>query len=120
MLVFVVGLILLPIADSFYGLLGAGLVLALANGLSTGIVMIIGMDMAPPEHRGQFLGVWRLLGDLGVVSGPLLAGLMVNIATLAAASFTAATLGFFGAAAFLFLVPETRDHVHDTPEDSGS
>jgi MFS family permease len=118
MLVFVLGLTLLPFADGFYGLLGAGLVLAFANGLSTGIVMIIGMDMAPPDQRGQFLGVWRLLGDLGVVSGPLLAGLMVNIATLAAASFSAATLGLLGAAAFLFLVPETRHHVHETNADS--
>ncbi len=120
MLVFVLGLTLLPFADGFYGLLAAGLVLAFANGLSTGIVMIIGMDMAPPDQRGQFLGVWRLLGDVGVVSGPLLAGMMVNIATLAAASFTAATLGFLGAAAFLFLVPETRHHVHETEADSGS
>ena len=118
MLVFVLGLTLLPFADTFYGLLAAGLVLAFANGLSTGIVMIIGMDMAPPDQRGQFLGVWRLLGDLGVVSGPLLAGLMANIATLAAASFSAATLGLLGAAAFLFLVPETRHHVHETQADS--
>ena len=80
--------------------------------------MILGMDMAPPDQRGQFLGVWRLLGDLGVVSGPLLAGVMVNIATLAAASFSAATLGLLGAAAFLFLVPETRHHVHETEADS--
>ncbi len=120
MLVFVLGLMLLPFADGFYGVLGAGLVLAFANGLSTGIVMIIGMDMAPSDQRGQFLGVWRLLGDLGVVSGPLLAAVMVNIATLAAASFSVAALGLLGTAVFLFLVPETRNHVHESEADASS
>ena len=112
MLVFVLGLTLLPLAQGFYSLLMAGLVLAFANGLSTGIVMIVGMDMAPSDQRGQFLGVWRLLGDMGVVGGPLLAGVLVNIATLATASFAAAGLGLLGAGSFLFLVPETLHYSH--------
>lgn len=112
-LVFVIGLLLLPFAHDFYSLLGAGLVLAFANGLSTGIVMIIGMDMAPSDRRGQFLGVWRLFGDIGTVSGPLLAGLLVNVATLGTASFAVAGIGLAGAATFMFLVPETRHHSGD-------
>ena len=44
-LVFVLGLIVLPLSQGFYTLLGAGLLLGLANGLSTGIVMVIGMDL---------------------------------------------------------------------------
>jgi MFS family permease len=113
MLVFVLGLLLLPLAQGFYSLLGAGLVLAFANGLSTGIVMIIGMDMAPSEQRGQFLGVWRLLGDVGVVSGPLLAGVLVNVATLGTASVVVAALGLLGAGTFIYLVPETRHYAQD-------
>ncbi len=119
MLVFVLGLMLLPFAQGFYSLLAAGLVLALANGLSTGIVMIIGMDMAPPDQRSQFLGVWRLLGDLGVVSGPVLAGVLMNVATLAAVSFTVAGLGLLGASSFLFLVPETLHYSHQRDGESG-
>ena len=121
MLVFVLGLTLLPFSQGFYSLLGAGLVLAFANGLSTGIVMILGMDMAPADRRSQFLGVWRLFGDLGVVSGPLIAGVLVNIATLGTASFAVAGLALLGAGSFLFLVPETlhysrrRDSVPRSP-----
>jgi MFS family permease len=109
MVVFVIGLCMLPFAHGFYSLLGVGLVLAFANGLSTGIVMIMGMDMAPAEHRGQFLGVWRLFSDIGGVSGPLFAGVLVNIASLAAASFVVASFGFVGALFYLFLVPETLE-----------
>jgi MFS family permease len=109
MAVFVIGLCMLPFADGFYSLLGVGLVLAFANGLSTGIVMIMGMDLAPAEHRGQFLGVWRLFSDIGGVSGPLFAGVLVNIASLAAASLVVASFGFVGALFYLFLVPETLE-----------
>ena len=104
---FVIGLAILPLAQDFWTLLAAGLVLGVGNGLSTGLVMIIGMDLSPPGQRGQFLGVWRLIGDAGWVGGPLLAGLMVEILNLAAASFFAAGLGVLGGLVLLFLVPET-------------
>jgi allophanate hydrolase subunit 1 len=37
----------------------------------------------------------------------LLAGVMVDIASLSAASFSTAGLGFFGGVVYLFMVPET-------------
>ncbi len=104
---FVIGLILLPFAHDFWTLLAAAVVLGVGNGLSTGLVMIIGMDLSPPGQRGQFLGVWRLIGDMGWVGGPMLAGLLAETVSLAAASFAAAGLGVVGGLVFLFLVPET-------------
>jgi len=106
-LVFVLGLILLPFSDGFYTLLGAGLILGLANGLSVGLVQLIGMDLSPPEQRGQFLGVWRLISDVGWVGGPLLAGVLVDVLSLSAASFFVAGIGFVGGLVFLFIVPDT-------------
>ena len=114
-LFFVLGLILLPFADSFYSLLVVGLILGLANGLSVGLVMIIGMDLSPVGERGQFLGVWRLISDVGWVSGPLLAGILVDVISLAAASFFVAGIGFLGGAVFLFLVPETLRIARERP-----
>ena len=38
----------------------------LGNGFSTGIFMTLGGDFAPREGRGEFLGVWRLVGDVGM------------------------------------------------------
>ena len=104
---FVIGLAMLPFAQGFWTLLAAALMLGVGNGLSTGLVMIIGMDLSPPGQRGQFLGVWRLIGDMGWVGGPVLAGLLVELFSMAAASLFAGALGILGGLVLLFLVPET-------------
>jgi MFS family permease len=110
---FVLGLILLPFAQGFYTLLGAGLILGFANGLSVGLVQIIGMDLSPPDARGEFLGVWRLISDAGWAGGPLLAGILVDVVSLSAASFAVAGLGVVGGLIFFFLVPETLHIARD-------
>lgn len=108
MTLFAVGLALLPWAGGFYSLLGVGLLLGLANGLGAGIVMIIGTDIAQRTGlRGQFLGPWRLIADFGMTSAPMLTGALVNLASLAAASLTVASVGLAGAFVMLLLVPET-------------
>ena len=56
-----------------------------------------------------FLGVWRLMGDTGMSSAPLLTSLIINAAGLAAASITIASLGFAGAAVMIWLVAETHE-----------
>lgn len=113
MTLFALGLAMLPLADGFYPLLGVGLILGLANGLGTGIVMIIGADLAQrTAQRGQFLGVWRLMGDVGMSAAPLLSGVLVNVASLAAASLTAAGVGVIGVLIMVLVVPETLSR-HD-------
>ena len=107
MILFAIGLSILPLAQGFYSLLGATLLLGFANGVSTGIVMIIGSDLAPSDQRGQFLGVWRLVSDVGWAGGPLLASVLAEIASLAAVSFVVSVTGIVGAFVLLFLVPET-------------
>ena len=105
---FALGLACLPWAQGFYSLLGAGLLLGVANGVGTGIVMIIGADLAQDvEQRGHFLGIWRLIGDVGMCTAPLLSGILVNVAGLAAASLAAASFGVVGVIIMWVLVPET-------------
>ena len=115
---FVAGLAMLPLVQGFWTLLAAALMLGVGNGLSTGLVMIIGMDLSPPGQRGQFLGVWRLIGDVGWVGGPLLAGLLVELFSLAAASLFAGALGVVGGLVLLFLVPETSRILRERETDS--
>lgn len=108
MLLYVLGLALLPLASGFYSLAGVAMLLGLANGLGTGVVMIIGADLARRSgEAGQFLGLWRLIGDLGISIAPLLTGVLVDVASLAAASLTVAGLGLAGSLVMIFLVAET-------------
>ena len=105
---FAAGLALLPAVAGFYSLLAVGVLLGIANGLGTGIVMIIGADISrQTEHRGQFLGLWRLIGDVGMSAAPLLTGALAGTASLAAASFGVAGFGFVGAVLMMTVVPET-------------
>src|SRR5215468_4735164 len=102
------GLALLPLASCFYSLVAVALLLGFANGIGTGVVMIIGADLARASlQQGQFLGLWRLIGDLGISLAPLLAGVLVDAAGLAAASLAVAGLGLAGSLVMVFLVAET-------------
>ena len=105
---FALGLACLPWAQGFYSLLSVGLLLGVANGVGTGIVMIMGADLAQDlSERGQFLGIWRLIGDLGMSAAPLLSSVLVNLAGLAAASYCAAGIGVVGVIVMSLFVPET-------------
>ncbi len=107
---FALALLLLPLASGFASLLAIACLLGLANGLGTGIVMIIGADLSrQTEDRSQFLGVWRLIGDIGMSGAPLLSAALVSVASLAAASIAAAGIGVAGAILMLTRVPETLE-----------
>ncbi|MBN1238697.1 MAG: MFS transporter [Gammaproteobacteria bacterium] len=108
MVLFAAGLALLPFATDFAELLGAVLLLGLANGLGTGIVMILGSDFASASgRRGEFLGLWRLIGDAGMSGAPLLAGALLEVSGMVLASTVAAGIGLAGALVMVFLVGET-------------
>lgn len=101
------GMALIQLAGDFSSLLGVSLVIGLGNGLGSGTMMTLGADLAPVEARGEFLGLWRFVGDLGNAGGPLVVGHIADIASLATAPLIVASIGFFGAAILGGLVPET-------------
>jgi MFS family permease len=108
MVLFAIGLALLPLASTVLTLTAAALLLGFANGCGTGIVMIMGADLSRhASNRGAFLSVWRVMGDAGTSAAPLLTGFVINFAGLAAASAVVAALGFAGAAVMIALVAET-------------
>ena len=44
----------------------------MSNGLVSGVVMCIGADLAPEGRIGDFVGLWRLITDSGMFTGPWL------------------------------------------------
>jgi MFS family permease len=102
-----VGLIVIPFTRDFVALLLAGLLIGFGNGFGAGINMTLGSDFSPRGRRAEFLGAWRLVTDVGAVSGPLLIAGITALASLAAASFLAAAVGVVGAGILGLVVPET-------------
>ena len=80
-----VGCLFLPLATSAVAVAAVMVLMAIGNGLGSGIVMTLGADTAPVEGRAQYLGGWRLCGDIGGSGGALLVGAVAAVAPLAAA-----------------------------------
>jgi MFS family permease len=99
-------IMLLPLADSFWMLVAIAMIAGVGNGFGTGIMMTMGSDYAPRQRRGEFLGVWRMMGDSGAVGGPLLIGGLAGVVTLAGATVGAGLVGLAGMAVMAFVVRE--------------
>jgi MFS family permease len=106
------GLLILPVTTGLYGFTLVAMLTGIGNGLGPGIVMTLGADFAPEGRRGEFLGVWRFIGDVGSAGGPLAASFIAGVANLALAATVIAALGFAGAAVMWLRVPETLRQVH--------
>jgi len=68
---------LLGISTDYGGLLLMILVYGMAEGMTMGTTQVFAMDLAPPERRGAFLGVWSLVASTGNLVGPLAIGFAV-------------------------------------------
>ncbi len=100
---------LLNLAGDFGGLAVIGVMLGIANGLGSGTMLTLGTDLAPRERPGEFLGVWRLLGDVGHSGGPAVVGGAAELFGLALAPLALAGIGLAGALTFGLLVRETLE-----------
>ncbi len=91
-----IGVLLLTFATTFGSVLAVAVLIAAGNGLASGIVMTLGADTAPEVGRSQFLGGWRLCGDLGGSGSPLLLGALAVVMPLAAACWVLGALFIAG------------------------
>jgi MFS family permease len=101
------GMMLVPLAGSTGGLILAATVMGVGNGFGSGAMLTLGADLAPEEERGEFLGVWRLIGDVGSTGGPLVVGAVADIFILPIAALVMGAAGLISAAILYFKVPET-------------
>lgn len=80
-------------------------VLGVGNGLSSGILLTLGADVAPRSSPAAFLGSWRTLTDAGGALAPLLVSALTALVSLSVAAGAMGVLGLVGAAAFVRWVP---------------
>lgn len=84
-----------PARDTWF--IAIVMVLSLANGLGSGIVMTLGADLAPAPHPAPFLSAWRFAGDGGQAAAPLIVSLLTALASLSIASAAIGALALLGA-----------------------
>jgi MFS family permease len=106
--VMAIGVAMMPAASGFAGLLGAALVMGLGNGLGSGTMMTLGADLAPAGATGEFLGLWRLIGDSGAFLGPISVGVIAGAVGLRGSALVLAAVGVTAALTLALLVRETR------------
>lgn len=83
----------------------AAIVMALGNGLGSGILMTLGADLADPRNPAPFLGAWRLTTDAGGAVAPLLISLLISVASITWAAGGLTVLCIFGAGMLLRFLP---------------
>ncbi len=105
MTVVAIALAVLPLAHSVTTLTLVGVLMGLGNGMSSGLVMTLGADLAPPGNRSRFLGVWRLFADVGNGSGPLLLSGMTALASLTVGIVSFGVVGLAAAALMGYWIP---------------
>ena len=105
MLVMGAGFALLPLSGTAVAIGLVACFMGLGNGISSGIVLTLGADVAPADGRRQFLGGWRLCADFGSVAGPGLISLVSLAFPLAAAAVALGLITWFGAAWLAKWVP---------------
>mgnify|MGYP000985359343 CR=1 FL=1 len=69
--------------------------------------MTLGADLSPEYQPSNFLGIWRLIGDSGSFSGPLLISAITEIFVLSTAFYILVITGFIGTFIFLTKLKET-------------
>jgi MFS family permease len=107
LLTMAVGLILLPLTTDFWSFLAIGALTGLGNGFGSGINMTLAADFSPAIGRGEFLGVWRLVSDVGQAGGPIVISGLTGLGSLTLAAVVSGGIGIAGALLVVLFVPES-------------
>lgn len=105
MLIMGVALLLTPFTHGATTLLLAAAAIGFGNGIGSGMVMTIGADHSPRIGRAHFLGVWRLMSDIGSSCGPALLSALAATLSLGAGIAVTGLLAFAAAAQLAYWIP---------------
>ncbi|SDP35906.1 Major Facilitator Superfamily protein [Microbacterium testaceum StLB037] len=90
-------------AAMWYAMFAA--VLGVGNGLSSGILLTLGADVAPPTDPAAFLGSWRTLTDAGGAVAPLIVSALTAVASLSVGVGAMGLIAVLVSAGFIRWVP---------------
>jgi len=108
MLIMGLPLLLMPFTQGAASLLLAASVIGFGNGIGSGMVMTLGADHSPRVGRPHFLGVWRLMADLGSSCGPALLSLLAATLSLGTGIAVTGLIAFAAAAQLAYWIPRAH------------
>jgi MFS family permease len=85
--------------------IAAAMVMALFNGVGSGLLMTLGADLANKHNPAPFLGAWRFTGGIGSAGAPLAIAAITAAASLAVAAGVLGTIGLVGAGMLARYIP---------------
>jgi MFS family permease len=106
LVVLALGLLMVPFAQNLPLFCVVAMVTGFGNGLGAGIVMTLGADFSPSVNRAEFLGVWRLISDIGQTGGPAVLSALTGLASLGTASVVTGGIGLVGAVIMVLFMAE--------------
>ncbi|WP_167046313.1 MFS transporter [Salinibacterium sp. ZJ454] len=86
--------------------IAAAMLLSLANGIGSGIIMTLGADLADKDNPAPFLGAWRFTTEGGGAAAPLLLSAITAVASLSVAAGAMGVLGLLGAGILARYIPK--------------
>lgn len=86
------GLVVLALAESTTAAIGAGVIMGVGNGLSSGSMLTLGSDLAPRGDPAPFLSAIAVVQDVGKIIGPLVVGFVGAAFGLSASAAVLAVL----------------------------
>lgn len=95
--IFTVGTLLCALAPNIYYLIGFRAVQGMGSAFLTALGLAIVTDVFPAEERGRAIGISGALLSTGIVIGPTLGGLLVDVLSWRWIFYLAVPLGLLGA-----------------------
>ncbi|GLU37616.1 MFS transporter [Pseudomonas sp. NBRC 100443] len=108
MLIMGMAMLLMPFTSGFSTLLLASLAIGFGNGIGSGMIMTLGADHSPRHGRAHFLGVWRLMSDIGSSCGPALLSFLAGSLSLAAGIAATGIIAFAAAGSLAYWIPKVQ------------
>ena len=107
MLLMGLALLLMPLTEATLGLLLVALLIGFGNGIGSGMIMTLGADYSPSPGRAHFLGVWRLMSDIGSTAGPAVLSAATAMLSLAAGVVCTGGIALAAAGVLWYWIPRT-------------
>ena len=102
----------MPFTQGAMTLLIAAGVLGFGNGIGSGMVMTLGADHSPRPGRAHFLGVWRLMADIGASCGPALLSFLAATLSLGAGIAATGLIALAAAGQLAYWIPRVGSGRH--------